>query len=430
MRSTLPPKSVPPPRPGLSRADALAERYRSVRRRTEALCAPLSAEDMVVQSMPDASPVKWHLAHTTWFFETFVLARKEPRFSPFHPQYGYLFNSYYDAVGPRHARPRRGLLSRPPLSEIRGYREQVDARLEALIPALDVEGEAVLEIGLHHEEQHQELLLTDIKHAFFSNPMRPAYAAPLPVGGRRAPALSFVTFEGGVYEIGHGGDGFAFDNERPRHRVFLEPFALANRTVTCGEYLAFVDDGGYRRSELWLSDGFAAVQGKGWDAPLYWERGRDGFTVFTLHGSRPIDLEEPVAHVSYYEADAYARWAGARCPTEQEWEVAAMGGPIEGGFADCGRFHPAVAGVSVSPLAELFGSVWEWTQSAFAPYPHFRPAAGALGEYNSKFMCNQFVLRGGSCATPAGHVRASYRNFFYPDTRWQFAGLRLAKWGT
>ena len=402
-------------------------RFRAVRALTGALTDPLSPEDMVVQSMPDASPTKWHLAHTTWFFETFLLAPRERGFTPFHPRYSYLFNSYYEAVGPRHARPRRGLLTRPPLEEIRAYRAQVDDRVEALLArGLDPEAGAVLELGMQHEQQHQELLLTDVKHALFANPLRPGYAPELLPGQREAPPLAFLAYAGGLREIGHAGAGFAFDNEGPRHRAWLEPFAIASRAVTNREYMAFVEDGGYRRPELWLWDGFAAVQAHGWEAPLYWERDGSGrWTSFTLHGSRRLDLEEPVAHVSFYEAEAYARWAGARLPTEEEWEVAAADADEEGSFLDPRRLHPSVAGEGRP--AQLLGDVWEWTRSAYGPYPRYRPAPGALGEYNGKFMCNQIVLRGGSCATPAGHVRPTYRNFFYPDARWQFSGIRLAR---
>ncbi len=440
MRLVPKPSGSSPVRTERSLGEDLAQRFRAVRARTESLCAPLSAEDMVVQSMPDASPAKWHLAHTTWFFETFFLGTgagaageageggpREPGFTPFHPRYVYLFNSYYDAVGPRHARPSRGLLTRPPLEEIRAYRAQVDARVGALLARpLDARGKAVLELGLHHEQQHQELLLTDVKHALYSNPLRPAYAAPPATPARRAPPLGFVGHAGGLHEVGHAGPGFAFDNECPRHKVWLEPFAIATRAVTNGEYLAFMEDGGYRRPELWLFDGIAAARANGWEAPLYWERQPSGWTLFTLHGPRPLDLEEPVAHVSLYEADAYARWTGARLPTEEEWEVAAG---VYDDAADGGRFHPAVAdaGRARQGVAQLFGDIWEWTRSAYAPYPRFRPAAGALGEYNGKFMCNQFVLRGGSCATPASHVRGTYRNFFYPEARWQFSGIRLAR---
>ncbi|HUK66646.1 MAG TPA: ergothioneine biosynthesis protein EgtB [Anaeromyxobacteraceae bacterium] len=403
-----------------------AARYRGVRARSLHLCEPLLPEDMVVQSMPDASPAKWHLAHTTWFFETFLLAPREPGFVPFHPRYSYLFNSYYDAVGPRHARPRRGLLTRPPLPEVRAYRAQVDERMEALLAkGLDAEAEAILDLGLSHEQQHQELLLTDVKHALSFNPLKPAYGPLLPLSTKAAPAVRFVSYEGGLVEVGHAGGGFAFDNEGPRHRVFLEPFALATRAVTNSEFLEFVEDEGYRRPELWLFEGFAVAQEQRWEAPLYWERGEDGYTTFTLHGARALDPHEPVTHVSFYEADAYARWAGARLPTEEEWEVAAAGAVEDGTFAGGGRYHPAPA--RHERMAQLLGDVWEWCQSAYGPYPRYRPASGALGEYNGKFMCNQLVLRGGSCATPEGHVRITYRNFFPPHARWQFSGLRLAR---
>jgi len=419
------PAPAPPARPAVPR-EALGARFEAVRAATEALCAPLSAEDMVVQSMPDASPAKWHLAHSTWFFETFLLASREPGFAPFHPAYGFLFNSYYDAVGPRHARPKRGLLTRPPVDEVRAYRRQVDGRVLALLArGLDRGAAAVLELGLHHEQQHQELLLTDLKHALAENPLQPAYAPPLRAACLTAPPLGWVEHAGGLHEIGHHGPGFAFDNEGPRHRVWLEPFAIATRAVTCGEYLAFIEDGGYRRPELWLADGFAAVVARGWEAPLYWERTGGAWTVFTLHGPRPLDPEEPVTHVSLYEADAYARWAGARLPTEQEWEIAAHGAGTEGTFAGGGRFHPAVAGGA--GLAQFLGDVWEWTRSAYGPYPGFQPAAGALGEYNGKFMSGQMVLRGGSAFTPADHTRATYRNFFAPSARWQRTAIRLAR---
>jgi ergothioneine biosynthesis protein EgtB len=411
------------------RAAALAARLEAVRRRTVALAAPLSAEDAMVQSMPDASPAKWHLAHTSWFFETFVLARAEPGAPPFHPAYAFLFNSYYDAVGPRQPRPERGLLSRPPLEDVLRYRRRVDERMAALLeraPADDLLD--VVELGVAHEEQHQELLLTDAKHAFFSQPLRPPYLpGGLPPAASAAPRVAWVPREGGVREVGAGRAGFAFDNERPRHRALLEPHALASRPVTCGEWLAFMDAGGYARPGHWLSEGWDAAQRGGWRAPLYWTREDGGWWQFTLGGTRPVDEAEPVVHVSYYEADAYARWAGARLPSEEEWEAAAEeAGEADGTFADAGRFHPAPA--RAGPGArQLLGDVWEWTRSAYAPYPGFRPGPGALGEYNGKFMVSQLVLRGGSCATPAGHVRPSYRNFFHPDARWQFSGVRLAR---
>jgi ergothioneine biosynthesis protein EgtB len=377
--------------------------------------------------MPDASPAKWHLAHTTWFFEAFVLGRANPPVAPQHPEWAYLFNSYYEAAGPRQPRPERGLLSRPPLDAVLRWRAAVDERMRALLQG-DVRDDLldVVALGIAHEEQHQELLVTDVKHAFSVQPLRPAYLPSPPAPSTaEAARLAWIPREGGVRELGAAGAGFAFDNERPRHRVLLRPHALASRAVTCGEWLAFMDAGGYRRPEHWLSDGWAAVQRNGWRAPLYWLEDGPRWRQFTLGGVRAIDEAEPVAHVSYYEADAYARWAGARLPTEAEWEAAADGAPEDGTFADGGRLHPAAA--RGDGMAQLFGDVWEWTQSAYAPYPGFRPLPGALGEYNGKFMVNQLVLRGGSCATPRGHVRASYRNFFQPEARWQFSGLRLAR---
>jgi ergothioneine biosynthesis protein EgtB len=414
----------------------LASRYRQVRRVTEALAEPLSPEDCQVQSMPDASPTKWHLAHTTWFFETFVLAAR-PGYQPFHAGWGYLFNSYYEAVGQRHARAHRGLLSRPSLDEVRRYRRHADeAMLHALEAGLDERLAFVAELGLHHEQQHQELILTDIKHALASNPFSCAYAAAAAAPPARAAAAArpqgWVEHAGGLVEIGVAAAGaagvpFAFDNESPRHRVFLRPFALADRLVTCGEYRAFVDDGGYRRPELWLSDGWAAVAAEDWTAPLYWRDAAGAREIFTLTGTRPLDDAEPVAHVSYYEADAYARWAGARLPTEAEWEAVAAGRAADGNLADTGELHPRSAPAGAPVPVQLYGDVWEWTQSPYVAYPGFHPAAGALGEYNGKFMCNQLVLRGGSCLTPRSHIRPSYRNFFPPGARWQMTGLRLAR---
>jgi ergothioneine biosynthesis protein EgtB len=408
------------------RALALRERLGQVRSFTRELAAALTPEDAQVQSMPDASPAKWHLAHTTWFFETFVLAPAEPDRGPFHPAYGYLFNSYYEAAGPRQPRPERGLLTRPGLEEVLRYRAEVDRRMadafeHGLTPALL----DVVELGIAHEEQHQELLLTDLKHAFWSNPLRPAYhAAPPTAATAPAPALSWMPQPEQRAELGTPEGGFAFDNERPRHPVLLRPHALASRPVTCGEWMAFMDDGGYARPTLWMSDGWAAVRRLGWAAPLYWEPRNEGWWQFTLGGMRPVDPAEPVAHVSWFEADAFARWAGARLPTEAEWERAAIRAEPDGTFAEDGRHHPAAA---AGGARQLLGDVWEWTSSGYGPYPGYRPPAGALGEYNGKFMVSQLVLRGGSCATPRRHVRPGYRNFFYPDARWQFSGARLAR---
>jgi ergothioneine biosynthesis protein EgtB len=404
-------------------------RYQEVRRFTEQLCAPLAVEDYVVQSMPDVSPTKWHLAHTTWFFETFVLAEL-PDHRPFHPRYGYLFNSYYNAVGERHARPQRGLLTRPTVDEIFAYRAHVDSRMAHLL-ARGAEGlpaslAAVVELGLHHEQQHQELLLTDIKHVLSCNPLLPAYREAPPGPTASAAELGWETYPEGVRWIGHEGDGFAFDNETPRHRVFVEGFQLATRLVTNAEYLAFIADGGYQRPELWLSDGWNTVQATGWQAPLYWEQDDGQWYVFTLAGLQPVTPAEPVCHVSYYEADAFARWAGARLPTEMEWEEASAGAPLDGNFVESGRLHPAPAPAAPG-LRQMLGDVWEWTASPYVPYPGYRTMEGALGEYNGKFMCSQIVLRGGSCATSLAHIRPTYRNFFPPDARWQFSGIRLAR---
>jgi ergothioneine biosynthesis protein EgtB len=402
----------------------LREAFGSVRGTTTSLAEPLTPEDQTVQSMPDASPAKWHLAHTSWFFETFVLGPFRPGYRPFHPGYAVLFNSYYEAVGPRVARPERGVLSRPTVGDVQAYRRHVDAAVLDALDRLPDEALELVTLGLHHEQQHQELLLTDIKHAFSRNPLRPAYAtAPAPATARPVPPLTFTSFAEGLVAIGHQGPGFAFDNEGPRHKVYLGPFALADRLVTSGEFAAFIEDGGYRRPELWLSDGWDAVRVQSWTAPLYWERSDSGFVHHTLGGTRPVDPAEPVCHVSHYEADAYARWAGARLPTEPEWERAAAGQPVSGQFLDSGRLHPAPCGDQPSP----FGDVWQWTGSAYAPYPGYRPPPGALGEYNGKFMSNQMVLRGGSCLTPRSHVRDTYRNFFAPATRWQMSGIRLAR---
>jgi ergothioneine biosynthesis protein EgtB len=404
---------------------ALAARYRATRARTERLCAPLEPDDYQLQSMPDCSPPKWHLAHTAWFFETFVLAPHAPGFRPHRPEFAYLFNSYYEAIGDRWPRPARGLLSRPTVAEVYAYRRAIDEQMFALLEAADdrtVAGlEAVVELGLNHEEQHQELLLTDLKHAFGLNPLHPQYAPPGDRSRAEAKPAEWAPQPAGVRWVGHDGSGFAFDNEGPRHRVLVAACQLASRPVNNGEFLQFIEDGGYDRPELWLSDGWAVRQREGWSTPLYWHQGGPGFAIFTLRGLRPLDPAEPVCHVSYYEADAFARWAGARLPTEFEWETAAGAAEVRGNFLGSGHYHPVNDGNS------YYGNVWVWTASPYVAYPRYRPAAGALGEYNGKFMCNQMVLRGGSCATPAGHVRPTYRNFFPPDARWQFTGLRLAQ---
>jgi ergothioneine biosynthesis protein EgtB len=424
------------PQPSVPEAPAaasLAQRYRAVRAATEALAAPLSDEDCAAQSMPDASPVKWHLAHTTWFFETFVLEPARPGRAPFDPAFRVLFNSYYNAVGEQHPRPRRGLLTRPSRERVAAYRAAVDADVLDWLAGSEPAAEAlaVVELGLQHEQQHQELILTDAKHLLAQNPLRPAYRedlAPPPSRGGAAP-LRWHRFEGGVRAIGAEGPGFHFDNEAPRHRALVPAFALASRPVTNAEFAAFVEAGGYERPEWWLSDGWAAVCTEGWRAPAYWERGAAGWRRFGLGGLRPLELDAPVCHLSFYEADAYARFAGARLPTEAEWETAAAAAPVAGRFVEDGALEPAPLGPDEGrdAPARLFGDVWEWTASPYVAYPGYRPAAGAIGEYNGKFMCNQMVLRGGSCASPGSHLRATYRNFFPPPARWQWSGLRLAR---
>ncbi|MEO8777779.1 MAG: ergothioneine biosynthesis protein EgtB [Rhodanobacter sp.] len=409
----------------LSVRATVGSRFLQVRAQTLKLCTGLSAEDMLLQSMPDASPTKWHLAHTTWFFEQFVLSR-DPSWQTLDPTWNYLFNSYYQSVGPMHSRLHRGLLSRPSLEEVRDYRRRVDGAVEALLDRDDdPELASLVELGLQHEQQHQELLLTDIKHAFWCNPIKPAYrAAESLLAGTEAVSLGYVDGRDGIVEIGHRGDGFAFDNETPRHRELLHPHALANRLVTNAEYLAFVREGGYREPGLWLSDGWATVQREAWQHPLYWQD--DLASEFTLSGVLALDPHQPVCHLSYYEADAFARWAGARLPTETEWESAAQAMPISGNLQDNARYQPQAARAG-DGLLQLYGDVWEWTASPYVSYPGFRPLPGALGEYNGKFMCGQWVLRGGSCVTPSTHLRATYRNFFPPHARWQFSGLRLGQ---
>jgi len=406
----------------------LAVRYSAVRAQSAALAAPLSPEDCTAQSMPDASPVKWHLAHTTWFFETFVLAPHASGYRVFDAAFRNLFNSYYNAVGDRPPRPERGLLTRPALSTVLDYRAHVD---EAIAPLLVAPGPwtALAELGLQHEQQHQELIVTDVKHLLSCNPTRPAYLPAWPLTQVAARKPGWVSHPGGIVAAGDRGEGFAFDNEQPRHDVLLAPFELATHPVTNGEYLAFIEDRGYERPELWLSLGWDTVAARGWRGPLYWEK-RDGrWWTFTLRGMAEIDPCAPLAHVSLFEADAYARWAGARLPTEFEWEALANAVEVDGNFLESGVLHPLALRVPAPPgaLAQVYGDVWEWTQSSYAPYPGFGAAEGAIGEYNGKFMCNQYVLRGGSCATPRSHVRASYRNFFPPDARWQFSGVRLAR---
>jgi ergothioneine biosynthesis protein EgtB len=412
-------------------AAPLLARFRDVRAATEKLARPLSEEDCALQSMPDASPVKWHLAHTTWFFETFVLERFAADFKPFDPSFRVLFNSYYNAVGDKHPRAERGLISRPDLSSVHAYRHHVTAAIERLLALSPDDDEIVslVTLGCHHEEQHQELILTDLKHLLSKNPLKPAYQKRWPLTPVEARRSRWLRYEGGLIEVGHQGHGFAFDNESPRHKHWLEPFELASHPVTHGEFAAFIADGGYRRPELWLSMGWDWVQGSKAEAPLYWRRNGDTWQTFTLHGMVDIDENTPVCHVNFFEADAYARWADARLPTEAEWERAASELSMDGNFAESAAFHPLA--LREEPEgdhpAQMFGDVWEWTASAYLPYPGFKAAPGAVGEYNGKFMCNQFVLRGGSCATPASHIRASYRNFFPPDARWQFSGLRLAR---
>ena len=409
----------PDPRP------AGRDEYARIREASVALSAPLSAEDCAIQSMPDASPVKWHLAHTTWFFETFVLQPHVRSYRAFDAAYGYLFNSYYNAIGERHPRPERGMLSRPSLEEILAYRAHVD---QAIATARGLPGD-LLELGLHHEQQHQELILTDLKHLLSRNPLRPAYQKHWPLTPIRARKPRWVRFAGGLHEIGHDGPGFTFDNEMPRHRVWLEDFEIASHPVTHGDFLDFIEDGGYRRPELWLAAGWDVARARGWQAPEYWLPRDGAWHTFTLHGEVPVDRNTPICHVSFFEAEAYARWAQARLPGEAEWEVAARSATVAGNFVESGALHPLALREEPAEgaLAQAFGDVWEWTRSEYGPYPGYRPAAGAVGEYNGKFMVGQYVLRGGSCATPASHIRPTYRNFFPPEARWQFSGLRLAR---
>ncbi len=417
-----------------SPVSSLLHRYSEVRSFTERLCAPLGPEDQVIQSMPDVSPTKWHLAHTSWFFETFVLKSSGLPYTEANPAFAFLFNSYYTQAGARHCRAQRGYISRPTVPEVLAYRRHVDGAVHDLLVCEDAELVArlapLVELGLHHEQQHQELILSDIKHVLSVNPLRPAYhdgAGPSETVRAEPSPLEWISFAGGLERIGHEGPEFAFDNEMPRHRTYIEPFSLGSRLVTNGEFLEFMEDGGYDRPKLWLSLGWQVVEANGWRAPFYWEERDGAWWLFTLSGLRPLDRAEPAVHLSYFEADAYARWAGARVPTEAEWEVAASDVPVSGNFAEQGRLHPAAADPVTRGVQQLYGDVWEWTQSPYVPYPGFRSLSGTLGEYNGKFMCNQLVLRGGSCASPAGHIRPTYRNFFPPEATWQFTGLRLAR---
>ncbi|MGK7297215.1 MAG: ergothioneine biosynthesis protein EgtB [Candidatus Wenzhouxiangella sp. M2_3B_020] len=435
MEQTAHPVDSPGTRNGARPEDSrerLAARFDAVRRTTESLVETLSPEDQNLQSMAEASPAKWHRAHTTWFFETFLLERLDPGYQSYDTSFVELFNSYYNAVGRQHPRPYRSLLSRPDADEIGRYREAVDAAVREFITSSDdakwAEAAPVIELGTHHEQQHQELLLTDIKHAFSFNPLSPSLGTGTETSEHTPSTMRFHECPGGMTSIGAEGTAFCFDNETPRHQAWLpNGFALADRPVNCAEYLEFIEDGGYADPMLWLSDGWAWVQDGSIEAPLYWERRDDEWAIRTLAGTRRLDPAEPVCHVSFYEACAFAEWSGCRLPTEIEWEHAAAELAVTGHFADRGRFHPAAPGPAANGFSALFGDVWEWTTSAYGPYPGFEPAAGAIGEYNGKFMANQMVLRGGSCATPVDHVRATYRNFFYPPDRWQFSGIRLAR---
>ncbi|WP_226536663.1 ergothioneine biosynthesis protein EgtB [Fictibacillus halophilus] len=414
-------------------AEKLSEQYQQVRSLSEKLASKLQNEDTIIQAMPDVSPPKWHLAHTTWFFERFILKENDSSYVPYNPQFDYLFNSYYETIGSYHPRHSRGVLSRPSMDEVYEYRKHVD---EAIIQLVDhyennipQEIHDLIEIGLQHEQQHQELLLTDVKYNFSCNPLLPQFAESksnqLPQSNT---GTTYINIEGGLVDIGYSGTNFSFDNERPRHKVWLEPYRLASHPVTNGEYISFIEAGGYEQPEHWLSDGWATVKKEKWKHPLYWRKADDGWYTFTLTGEKKLNLDEPVCHVSFYEADAFARWSGKRLPTEAEWEHAMASIPIEGNFAESEYYHPVVDGSeTLAPFKQAYGDVWEWTSSPYTSYPRSKPLEGALGEYNAKFMCNQMVLRGGSCATSQSHIRPTYRNFFQADKRWQFSGLRLAE---
>ncbi|MDX1638222.1 MAG: ergothioneine biosynthesis protein EgtB [Balneolaceae bacterium] len=410
----------------------LIKTFKTIRNFSDTLVAPLETEDFVIQAMENTSPTKWHLAHTSWFFETFILEKAIRDYESMHPQYAYLFNSYYLQTGEPYKRADRGLISRPTVSEVFDYREYIDEQVIDFLDRADQdrlsEWGPVIEIGIHHEQQHQELILTDLKYMFYQNPLNPAYRDLQLPESKTPDELRWISFEEGIYHVGNDGGEFTYDNEHPRHRRFLEPFSVTDRLITNAKFLEFIEDDGYHRSPLWLDDGWATVNERGWEAPLYWEKRDDEWYQFTLSGLRKLEPNEPVSHISYYEADAFARWAGARLPTEGEWEAVAGDLPYEGNFVDEGHYHPKPLQNSENEgFKQVYGDVWEWTQSGYDPYPGYKPLEGALGEYNGKFMCGQYVLRGGSCATSQSHIRKTYRNFFYPDARWQFSGLRLAR---
>lgn len=412
--------------------EKLINRFKEIRSFSIKLCETLVTEDFVIQSMPDVSPTKWHLAHTSWFWEAFVLSEVELNYKSINPQFNYLFNSYYIKIGNRFSRPHRGLLARPTVKEVMQYREFVDEKMLHFLNNADekiiAEISAVIDIGFNHEQQHQELILTDIKHVFSVNPLRPVFKEKDVSETSDPGAIEWITFEKGVYEIGYKGNEFFYDNEKPVHKVYLQDFELASRLITNGEFIEFLEDGGYSKPEFWLSNGFSAVETERWNAPLYWEKIDNVWHNFTLSGFRQVVLEEPVTHVSFYEAEAFAHWAGLRLPTEAEWEVASSNLPLKGNFVENENFHPVpLLEKSKGKLFQMYGDVWEWTRNDYAPYPGYKIPPGAIGEYNGKFMSGQIVLRGGSCATSISHIRNTYRNFFPPNARWQFSGIRLAK---
>ncbi|MBA2117587.1 ergothioneine biosynthesis protein EgtB [Bremerella alba] len=413
-----------------TRCALLLSKYESIRGFTDGLCEPLEIEDFVVQSMPDASPIRWHLAHTTWFFETFILKPFAKDYEPLDPMYEYLFNSYYNGIGEQFPRSKRGLLTRPTVAEVMIYRREIDNRMGQLLleatPEEAMQIAPLVELGLHHEQQHQELMLTDLKHALAQNPFYPAYDTDVEQPTGKTTSQTWHEVDGGLVEIGHEAADFAYDNESPHHEALIPALEIAGRLVTNSEYRQFLEDGAYQRPELWLSLGWNTVQSEQWDAPLYWIRQNETWHEFTLSGLRPLNEASPVTHISYFEADAFARWQGSRLPTEFEWETASRLVPVEGNFAESHNFHPAPTQESEG-LRQMLGDAWEWTTSSYAPYPGFKPPEGAIGEYNGKFMCQQYVLRGGSCATSRSHIRRTYRNFFPPEARWQFTGIRLAR---